>query len=73
MDGKPIQERMPVPLLTTKEAAMILRVSERSLWTMTSPRGPIRAVRMGRSVRYAPQVIEDYIQGRLGTPPTLAV
>lgn len=72
MDGKPIQERMPVPLLTTKEAAMILRVSERSLWTLTSPRGPIRAVRMGRSVRYSPQVIEDYIQGRLGTPPTLA-
>lgn len=72
MDGKPIQERMTAPLLTTKEAAMILRVSERTLWTLTSPRGSIRAVRIGRLVRYAPQVIEEYIQGRLGTPPTLA-
>ena len=74
MDGKSFEEVMPAPLLTSKEAAAILRVSERTLWSITSPRGPIRPVRIGpRSVRYAPAVIQEYIEVRIGVPPTMAV
>lgn len=40
-----------VPLLTTREAADVLRVSERTLWTLTHD-GEIPSVRVGRSVRY---------------------
>lgn len=39
-------------LLTTREAAKALRISEKTLWSMTVPRGPIPSVRLGRSVRY---------------------
>lgn len=40
-------------LLTAREAAAILQVSERSLYNY-SRRGELPAVRMGRSVRYDP-------------------
>ena len=43
-------------LLTSREAAEALSISGRTLWQMTSPRGPIPVVRIGTSVRYA---IED--------------
>lgn len=43
-------------LLTAREAAKALRISEKTLWSMTVPRGPIPSVRLGRSVRY---VVDD--------------
>ena len=48
-------------LLTSGEAAGILRISVRSLWSLTSPRGPIVAVRIGKSVRYDEGEIQGYI------------
>lgn len=39
-------------LLTAREAAERLRISERSLWTLSAPRGALLAVRLGNSVRY---------------------
>jgi hypothetical protein len=39
-------------LLTRKVAAGALAVSERTLFGMTAPRGPIPAVRLGRAIRY---------------------
>ena len=45
-------EADPKLLLTAREAAAALSISARSLWGMTHPRGPIPAVRIGRSVRY---------------------
>jgi excisionase family DNA binding protein len=39
-------------LLTAREAAAYLAISERTLWSLTAPRGPIRVVRIGRTVRY---------------------
>lgn len=39
------------PLLRPRDAARILAISERSLWAMTAPRGPIPAARLGRAVR----------------------
>ena len=39
------------PSLTVREAADVLRVSERTLWTLTNS-GEVPSVRVGRSVRY---------------------
>jgi hypothetical protein len=39
-------------LLTPRDAAATLAVSERTLWTWTAPRGPLACVRLGRAVRY---------------------
>lgn len=39
------------PLLTVREAADLLRISDRTLWTLTSS-GRLPSVRVGRSVRY---------------------
>ena len=47
-------------LLTPREAARAVAVSERTLWTLTR-RGDIPCVRIGRSVRYDPRDLEAYI------------
>ena len=41
-------------LLDAKAAAKALSISERTLWGLTEPRGPIRCIRIGRAVRYSP-------------------
>lgn len=51
-------------LLTVREVAEMLGYSDRKLWSATAPRGPIRCVRHGRSVRYSRQAIEDFIKTR---------
>lgn len=40
-------------LVTAPQAARMLGISERTLWSLTAPRGPIPVVRIGRSVRYS--------------------
>lgn len=54
-------------LLSPREAAHTLSVSEKSLWLHTTPRGPIPCVRLGRSVRYSVDALKAYlsIQERL--------
>jgi hypothetical protein len=52
------------PLLRSRDAAAFLAVSERSLWGWTAPRGPIRAVRVGRSVRYALTELQRWIDSQ---------
>jgi predicted DNA-binding transcriptional regulator AlpA len=39
-------------LLHSRDAAKLLTISERTLWDISSPRGTVPTVRMGRSVRY---------------------
>jgi excisionase family DNA binding protein len=53
-------------LLTVREAAEALSVSERTLWALTAPRGPIRSVRLGRSVRYSADSLRDWIESQRG-------
>ena len=50
-------------LLTAKEAAAALNISERKLWAMTSAR-EICHVRLGRSVRYPLVDLERMIDER---------
>ncbi len=48
-------------LLKTKEAAKFLALSEKTLWNLTNA-GEIRAVRMGRLVRYDPADLEEFVE-----------
>jgi excisionase family DNA binding protein len=47
-------------LLTVREAAAVLSISERSLWERTR-RGEVLAVKIGRSKRYARGELERYV------------
>jgi excisionase family DNA binding protein len=46
-------------LLTKREAAAVLRISERTLDRLTAPRGPIPPVRLGKLVRYRREALEQ--------------
>ncbi len=48
-------------LLTAKDAAATLSISTRTLWTWTA-RGDLKAVRIGRAVRYDPQDLRQLIE-----------
>jgi excisionase family DNA binding protein len=48
-------------LLPIREAARILSVSERTLYAMTAPRGPIRPVRIGTRVLYSRETLRQWI------------
>jgi predicted DNA-binding transcriptional regulator AlpA len=39
-------------LLAPRQAAQALSICEKTLWSLTAPRGSIPAVRIGRAVRY---------------------
>ncbi len=56
----------PIPhlLLTARDAAAVLSVSQRTLWSLTHPRGPIHPVRIGRAVRYAPASLFAYVEAQ---------
>ena len=49
------------PLLTLREAAARLNISERQLWANTHPRGAIPSVRIGNCVRYDARALDQYI------------
>ena len=51
-------DRLAVP---TRDAARLLSISDRALWGLTEPRGPIPCVRLGRSVRYSVAALERYL------------
>ncbi len=52
-------------LLTAREAAQALACGERTLWSLTSPRGPIPVVKLGRLVRYRPSDLAAFVERRL--------
>ena len=51
-------------LLSAREAAAALSVSARTLWVVTSPRGDLPCVRIGRRVLYDPCDLQDWIATR---------
>ncbi len=56
-------EYSPQMLLTPREAAKALTICEKTLWSLSVPRGPISVVRVGaRSVRYSPGELRRYIE-----------
>jgi len=50
-------------LLTPREAAARLRLSDRTLWSLTRA-GEIPAIRIGRSVRYDPRDLAKWIASK---------
>jgi hypothetical protein len=65
-------------LLTSREAAVALSVSERTLWTLTQPRGPIPAIRLGgrgataRALRYSVDDLRAWIAQQKATAEDMA-
>lgn len=49
-------------LLSKPEAARTLSISEKKLWSLTEPRGPIRAVRLGGRILYSPEALRAFIR-----------
>ena len=54
----------PHLLLTPKQAAAALSLSERTLWARSYPRGPIPVVKIPgtRAVRYSVAALQEFIQ-----------
>jgi hypothetical protein len=48
-------------LLTARQAAAALSICEKSLYSLTQPRGPLRCIRLGKSVRYAVTDLQQFI------------
>jgi hypothetical protein len=67
VDLRPAAITIPALLLTPREAARALAISERKLWSMTQPRGPIPCVRFDRSVRYSRTALVELIAVETGT------
>ncbi len=54
-------------LYDSKQAANALQISERTLWSLTVPRGPLPCVRIGKSVRYDLADIKMFINSNKQT------
>ena len=50
-------------LLSPREASKALAISERTLWSLTAPRGPIKCVRITKKcIRYSPAALQKWIE-----------
>ena len=52
-------------LLTASQAAKVLTVCEKTLWTLTQPRGEICCVRIGKAVRYRLADLQTWIEKKV--------
>ena len=59
-------ETTPKLLLSAREAAKVLSVCERTLFSLTAPRGPIPSVRLGSRVLYPVAALEAWIASETG-------
>ena len=59
----------PKLLLSPKEAAQLLSISERTLWTITK-QGAIACIRIGAAKRYEVKELERFIASRARTAPS---
>lgn len=67
MQNHSLQTQDTVPyLLGSRAAAKVLAVSERTLWGITSPRGELPAIHIGRAVRYDPNDLVAFIERQKG-------
>jgi len=56
----------PRLLLSTREAAAALSICQKTLWSMTRPRGDLPCVRIGARVLYDPRDLEVWIDRKKG-------
>lgn len=58
---KPVDaNQSPKLLLTSRESAELLSISQRTLWSLTNS-GAIRSVRIGAAVRYTLEELREFI------------
>lgn len=55
-----LETSLPYQLYTPKDAAKLLAISERHLYTLTQ-RGDIAVVRMGRAIRYSSAELTAFV------------
>lgn len=48
--------------LRPREAARMLSISERTLWGLTAPRGPIPCIRLNRGVLYSVDDLRQWLR-----------
>lgn len=63
----PSAEPVPRLMIPSRLAAEALGISERTLWDLTAPRGPIPCVRIGKAVRYRVAALEEFARGSEST------
>lgn len=56
-------------LLAAREAAAALSVCEKTLWSITQPRGDLPCVRIGRRVLYSVDDLRTWIAKKKGGEP----
>jgi predicted DNA-binding transcriptional regulator AlpA len=57
----PAMNDAPKLLVKPDTAAEMIAVCEKTLWSLTQPRGPLPCVRLGKSVRYSPAALQKWI------------
>jgi len=57
------QQAQPLVAVGAKEAARLLSISERSLWTLTKD-GKIHAARVGRKLLYSVDELKRFVSGK---------
>jgi excisionase family DNA binding protein len=62
------QLREPL-LVDVKEAARLLGVSDRTVWSVTAPRGTLPCVRVGGRVLYSPDTLREWVRSQQGPGP----
>jgi len=53
-------------LLNSRAAARALSISARTLWAISAPRGDLRVVRIGRTVRFDPRDLTAFADSQKG-------
>ncbi len=49
-------------LIGIREAAALLSISDRTLWSLTAPRVPIPAVRIRSAIRYSVDDLREWVK-----------
>ena len=57
-------------LISARDAARMMSVSERHLWSVTHPRGSLVPVRIGARVLYSPDVLRAWIASQTASTST---
>jgi len=66
MEGTNFSQAVPAPMMTVKELARLLNVSERTVWENSEPRGTIPALYIGKkTVRYCPVAIQEWMRRQM--------
>ena len=60
------QPAAPRLLLDVREAAAALSISARTLWSLTSPRGPIPVLKLGTRTLYPVDALRKWIADQAG-------